>query len=65
VLLVVPDLKIKSLYAQVVIDVVRRYQSDEHDRTELKQKREVPVVLSPLVQHIIVPLGSHTNSSFP
>lgn len=34
--LVVADLKNKSLYAQVVIDELLRYQSDEHDRTELK-----------------------------
>lgn len=34
--LVVPDLKVKSLYAQVVIDEVCRYQSYEHAKTDLK-----------------------------
>lgn len=38
--LVVPDLKIKFLYTQVVIEKALRYQSDEHDRNELKWRKK-------------------------
>ena len=65
--LIVPDLKIKSLYGQVEVDKVLRYQSDERDRTEieLQQKGGVLAALSLAVQYKIVPLGSHANSSLP